>query len=682
MIRPSLPSTPIDPVVYVIDIETYYDDKYSLKKLATSAYIRHEKALLYGIGIAKIDLRTRKLVGEVDWVAEAEVADYLSRIDWSRHGMLCHNTAFDGLWLSHHYGVIPAFYFDTLSMARGLHDHSVGASLEEVATYYGVGHKVAGALDAVKGQLILSFEMEAKLAAYCINDVELTIEIFFKMLDQMPQRELDLIHITLEAFCNPVLQVNEALAQEELDYEIQRRKENFDRVAELVVDGGHYTAIMEAKQAAKTYKTEAGYRRGKLLAQRKWDATPRLEKVKQILSSNDHFPSLVERLGETVATKPGKKGDIPAIAKDDLEFQRLLASNIPGVSEVAEARLATKSTIGESRAARLLDHAKPALPIMLNYCKAHTMRWSGGDKLNPQNFPANRKGNPARLRRSIEAPEGYVLVVVDSSQIEDRMNCWIAGQGDILKLYAEGGDPYLYTAETLYGVEHGTYTKEHNKAERGQGKVARLGLGYGCGAKKFRLINQVGAFGPPQPDYSIYDATKHVGKYRKMSEDITGLWEFMDLRLAGMLDEQQVGWQPTYAECNIMAFEKDRVNMPNGLSLHYPDLHGQCDPYEGSYSNITYRKGKNGGRGKIYGGLFTENVIQCLARIVVGEQMHAIAKRYRIVMMTHDEVVFLAPQAEADEALDFGLECFRTTPDWCPSLPLDAEGGYAREYSK
>ena len=66
----------------------------------------------------------------------------------------------------------------------------------------------------------------------------------------------------------------------------------------------------------------------------------------------------------------------------------------------------------------------------------------------------------------------------------------------------------------------------------------------------------------------------------------------------------------------------------------------------------------------------------------MGEAMLKIAQRYKVVTTSHDEVVYLAKESEADEALEFGLTMMRTPPAWCEGLPLDAEGGYARNYSK
>ena len=52
-------------------------------------------------------------------------------------------------------------------------------------------------------------------------------------------------------------------------------------------------------------------------------------------------------------------------------------------------------------------------------------------------------------------------------------------------------------------------------------------------------------------------------------------------------------------------------------------------------------------------------------------------------MSTHDEAAWLARKEEADEALAFGLNELKRQPIWADGrLPLDAEGGYAEEYSK
>jgi hypothetical protein len=62
--------------------------------------------------------------------------------------------------------------------------------------------------------------------------------------------------------------------------------------------------------------------------------------------------------------------------------------------------------------------------------------------------------------------------------------------------------------------------------------------------------------------------------------------------------------------------------------------------------------------------------------------MLQIAKRYRVALMSHDEVAYLAKTKDAKAALDFGLQIMKTPPSWAPDLPVSAEGWFNGAYSK
>jgi DNA polymerase len=109
-------------------------------------------------------------------------------------------------------------------------------------------------------------------------------------------------------------------------------------------------------------------------------------------------------------------------------------------------------------------------------------------------------------------------------------------------------------------------------------------------------------------------------------------------------------------------------------------LEGTTSPWTGKTGNFSYQNGWK--RSKIYGGLFTENFVQSLARIIVGWQMLKIAERYRVVMMSHDEVVYIAKNREAKKAFEFGLDALKIAPSWCEDLPLNAEGYVGDFYCK
>ena len=123
--------------------------------------------------------------------------------------------------------------------------------------------------------------------------------------------------------------------------------------------------------------------------------------------------------------------------------------------------------------------------------------------------------------------------------------------------------------------------------------------------------------------------------------------------------------------------KNNKIFFPNGTWLYYPGL---------AYSagNFTYvnRRGAGWLTKYIYGGLLNENIVQKFARDITSHHMVQIAERYRVVMHTEDENIAPLPEKEAEEGVAWMLDIMKTPPDWCKSIPLDAEGGFAREYSK
>jgi DNA polymerase I-like protein with 3'-5' exonuclease and polymerase domains len=616
-----------------LDFETYYDQKYSLraKEYNMSEYIRDPQFKIHCVGIKRNDEPVR-------WYRDRDVADALRSIQWDKSALLCHNTAFDGLILSHHFGIVPAYYFDTLSMARAVHSNALGAGLDEVATFYGKGNKLPNVLNLTKGIKDLDDNLMAQLAKYCAEDVRLCYEIFQELNKQYPQSELDLIDLTVRLFTDPVLRVDTDAVTEALDAELEERDELIARTG---------------------------------LA------------PEQLRSSNK-FADALKALSVTPPTKVSERTgkDAYAFAKSDEGFMDLLEHEDERVRNLCEARLASKSTINETRAYRFLKAGADGmkLPVLLNYWGAHTGRWSAGNKMNMQNLPSARSKSRGALRKSILAPEGCVLVVADSAQIEVRVNAWLAGQTDMLQAFREGRDIYSEFATTFYGR---TITNsEETKMERQVGKTAVLGLGYGMGAQKFQKSLKSGNPSVVVTDQESQDVTT---TYRQTYRYISMAWRQMEGILGLLVDNQSGTWK-------VLKYEDSSIVLPNGMRLLYPGLTHTDDGY--CYYGLTdhYRieeaqalETKIHGNlvsYKIYGALLWENIIQALARIIIAEQMLIISKRYRVVMTTHDEIVAVAPKDEADEALQFMFDVMLTSPSWAPDLPLNASGGYAENYSK
>jgi hypothetical protein len=82
----------------------------------------------------------------------------------------------------------------------------------------------------------------------------------------------------------------------------------------------------------------------------------------------------------------------------------------------------------------------------------------------------------------------------------------------------------------------------------------------------------------------------------------------------------------------------------------------------------------------LYGGKFTENCIQYLAAIINREFMVAIARKYRVILQVHDELVVCVPDEQADEAERYMISVMNTPPVWASTLPVACESGRGNNY--
>ncbi len=658
----------------VLDFETFYSIDYTLRKLSTSEYIRDERFNAHMVGL-KVGHKAVRVI------PRAKIKEELKKIDWTTHSLLAHHANFDGLILSHHYDVRPCFIYDTLSMARGLHSNDISAKLDEVAQYYGVGNKIPDVLEQTKGLEVLPPALYKQVAAYCAEDVRLTLEIFKMMLPQMPDKEMRLINLTCRLFVDPVLKVDIPLVEKELVREIAHKE------ALLLSSLGKPKEVEKMLKTATATKPELTDMRKKGIENP--DAREiLLYRAKKAVGSNDKYAQMLRDLGIEPPMKispayfqhrdPAKKYAY-AFAKTDLSFSSLMEHPSQKVRDLVELRLSVKSTTNETRAGRFIKAGANgwSLPVYLNYYGAHTGRWSGGNKMNMQNLKREDPDDPDNtgiLRKSILAPKNHVVVVVDSGQIEARVNAWLWGQDDLLEAFRQADlgldrDAYCKFADKIYGR---TITKL-DKLERFVGKIAVLGLGYQMGHNKFQNTLALGTMGPPV-FFEEALCKQIVNTYRRENYKIQQGWKFCT---EVILPNMARGIEGEY---KCLRWEKDKIWLPNGMALKYPNL--KCERNEDTnWDEWSYER--KGERVKIYGGLLTENIVQALARIIVGEQMLDIDDAgYRVVTTTHDEVVTVVKKANGERAYKAMLKAMRTPLDWCRDIPLNCEGGYAHNYSK
>lgn len=613
-----------------LDFETYYDVGFSLSGLTTEEYIKDPRFQVIGVGV-KID------DGESRWITGTHnaIKQELDQINWKESVLLCHNTQFDGGILSFIFNIIPAIYLDTLSMARAVHGVDVGGSLAFLVEKYNLGRKGTEVIDA-KGKRLEDFNTVdlAQYGSYCKNDVELTYKLFQVLAPEFPENEIKLIDLTLRMYTDPVLEVDDALLQARLE-EVQAEK----------------SELLKGLMTRLECDTE--------------------ECVRGKLASNKQFAEILQELGITVPLKisPATGKDTYALAKGDQGFLDLCEHEDPYIQELCRVRLGTKSTIEESRIERFIGigaRNKSKLPIPLKYYGAHTGRWAGSDKVNFQNLPARDKKKKA-LKNAIIAPEGHQVINSDSSQIEARVLVWLAGQNDVVKWYEEGRDVYSEFATKVYNKP---ITKA-DKTERAVGKTCILGLGYGTGWSKLKQTLKLSA----GADLDDQECQRLVKVYRDVNNKVIDLWRTCDEALQDMASWPK-NKQPYYLDmCNALLVTPKGIRLPNGLYIQYPGL--TWDVSEAK-SKFVYKSRR--GMISIWGGSVVENVVQALARIIIGEQMIEINKKYRPALTVHDAVVCVVPETEVDEALSFIITTMSTPPSWATGLPVACEAHHGASY--
>jgi DNA polymerase I-like protein with 3'-5' exonuclease and polymerase domains len=640
----------------VVDFETRWDSKeYTLKKLTTEQYIRDPRFKAFGM--------CYKFYGEekTRWIPHHKLQAFISAVDWSTTAVLAHNAQFDVAILSWVYGAKPCFIFDSLSMARATRGIEVGNSLAKLAEEFGLPAK-GQAIHSTSGLVELTPEIEKELADYCAHDTFLCEEIFKRLIEGYPAKELRLIDLTLKMFTNPTLELDQEMLREAIEEESRKRTELLNRLG-----------IEEST-----------------------------------LASNDKFAAVLSGMGLEPPTKisktTGKRAY--ALAKNDALFQALLNSDNEDVALLCEARLAVKSTLERTRAQRFLDISQRGrLPVPLNYYGAHTGRWSAskGSGLNLQNL---KRGS--FLRKSIMAPAGQMLVVCDLSQIEPRVLAWLCDYTELLEIFRSGQDAYSQFGAQMFGVPG--MTKESHPALRQSAKSALLGCGYGLGWASFAAQLLTGFLGAPPTRYdkgfakqlgvsaeylnkfmsweenlnkmneiphtcTAQELLIHcvstkliIDKYRNAAQPVKAFWEMCDALIVRSLSEGR------RFEHKGLTFEKEKIILPSGLALKYPRLSGKPDPK----GRVQWTYGEH--EKKLYGGALTENIVQAVARCVMTDGMLRIQKRYPCVLTVHDEVVVEVPEGEAEQAREWIHAQMVVEPKYMPGIPLAAESDVAKRY--
>jgi DNA polymerase-1 len=267
---------------------------------------------------------------------------------------------------------------------------------------------------------------------------------------------------------------------------------------------------------------------------------------------------------------------------------------------------------------------------------ASTGRLASSDP-NLQNIPI-RTEEGRKLRTCFIADEGNVLVSADYSQIELRL---LAHIGDIPQLkaaFAEGRDIHAATASEIFGVPiEGMPSDVRRRA-----KAINFGIVYGISA--FGLANQLGI------------EQREAGDYIKLYfERFPGIRDYMETTRA-------------------FAREHGFVTTLFGRKIHIPAIRGRT-PAERSF----------GDRAAINApiqGAAADIIRRAMVRIPGALADAGLSAR--MLLQVHDELVFEAPEAEAETLMAVARRVMERAPGPAVALsvPLTVEARAAKNWDE
>jgi hypothetical protein len=555
----------------------------------------------------------------------------LHSIDWSTCAMLAHNTAFDGAIAAWHFNVHPKLYLDTMGMAQPHYGFTTGVSLAKLAETLKLGAKGDEVKLAIGKRLnMFSAHELATYGVYCNNDNVLCKKIFDELLPLTPRKELASIDEELRCFIEPRIVLDHAML---VDYHQQ---------------------VQDMKQTNYIWA-------GNLLG-------CTADEVKDTIMSNEKMALVLKELGVDPPMKLSPSTGRPAyaFAKTDQEFLELREHEDEAVQLLVACRIGGKSTLAETRAARLIDIAlRGMLPVMYKHYAALTGRLGGGDAINMQNLP--RK---SPIRDAMCAPPEHLLTAADLSQIEARILATIAGQMNDVQAFRDydtgiGPDIYCVTATAFLGRP---ITKADRK-ERQLGKVIKLALGYGMGVEKF-----VATARKDGVVLTLPEAGKAHVWYRDSSPYIKQLWRNADTALAKLLK----GEEYAFGINGCIEVRSDGIHLPSGRVLRYPGLDvANANEWGKQYTYLNRKK-----RVKIYGAKVVENICQSLAGSVTADAWLRLRGHVKVVLQSHDELVAVAHQS-LKEQTEQRMRAALTAPvKWLPELPVACTIGSADRYGR
>ena len=679
----------------VIDFETYWDSKtYTLSKMGPIEYVRNEK---FTPQVCAFTLSNGSCCGDCSVVEHERLRTTFENLDthdvaWCGHNM----HGFDSLILSEFFDFHPQKIYDTIAMMRwtGL-SRVCRESHAALTEFLGNGNKAAGTVVSDHKQWPDDFtpEERAFFIQYCKDDAGQCYQNAQDMLPYMTPDALRFMSITARMATEPSFVLDEDLLLEylsDLDNAADKARQELMSMFSFKTNVDMLAALRSADKFADMLRSL-----GIEPPLKESAAKTKTKREKLQLAADAGVPGAAEELEnmQPVMTY--------AFSKTDVDFVLMQDHPDPRVALLVRTRLQLNSSIDRSRAETLLKFARmhKPLPIMLGAWLAHTGRYSAGasadagtktDKLQFQNL-SKRDPSKRTLRQAIKVPKGKVVVACDSSQIEARGLAFVANEVGLLTQFREGRDPYSELAETIFGVpwqdikagaKSGDKTME---MYRNTGKTGILSCGYSVGHHKYSntLLRQ-GIHLHEDLDRHHELARYAHGIYRAAHPNIVAFWKTAENVLEAMLrgesgtfggpnnDIYTFGIMPVGPRTDLCV---PSVRFPSGYILRYPGLRAERnDRGKWQFLYDTY-KGASKIPTHIYGGAFTNNLVQGLSfvDVIMYQGCRMDEAGIKLACNIHDAWASVVPEEQGDYVKQQMLHYMSIVPPALNGLPVACE---------
>ncbi|MFN3699951.1 MAG: DNA polymerase I [Alphaproteobacteria bacterium] len=267
--------------------------------------------------------------------------------------------------------------------------------------------------------------------------------------------------------------------------------------------------------------------------------------------------------------------------------------------------------------------------VHTSFAMAHvnTGRLSSSDP-NLQNIPI-RTEEGRKIRTAFIAEKDHVLISVDYSQVELRLAAQMAGIEALKKAFQDGKDIHAITAAQVFGMALEEVTPEIRR----QAKAVNFGIIYGISG--FGLAKQLGTDNRTAADF----IKRYLDRFSELAA-------FMEAKKQEARDH---GFVKTFhgRKCIIKG-----INEKNGAMRNFAERQAINAPLQGTAADIM--------------------------KIAMGRMESALQQAglsAKMLLQVHDELIFEAPQAEADKTKDVIRNVMESITADLFDVPLSAEAG-------